>query len=130
MYKLPVETINGIIEECVYNPQRDKDIYKQYKYAETANKRVFMNDHYEIVRCLNIPCAFDIETTNVIERDEKGKVKKATAFMYQWQFCIDDKVFFCTALASEAHLVTGNLKHYPKTDFIVTPAQFCEIAGI
>lgn len=43
---------------------------------------------------------------------------------------IDDKVFFCTALASEAHLVTGNLKHYPKTDFIVTPAQFCEIAGI
>lgn len=43
---------------------------------------------------------------------------------------IDDKVFFCTALAGEAHLVTGNMKHYPRADFIVTPAQFCEIAGI
>ena len=43
---------------------------------------------------------------------------------------IDDKVFFCTALAGDAHLVTGNMKHYPRADFIVTPAQFCEIAGI
>ena len=42
----------------------------------------------------------------------------------------DDKVFFCTALAGDAHLVTGNMKHYPKADFIVTPAQFCEIVGI
>lgn len=32
----------------------------------------------------------------------------------------DDKVFFCTALAGDAHLVTGNMKHYPKADFIVT----------
>ena len=42
----------------------------------------------------------------------------------------DDKVFFCTALAGAANLVTGNMKHYPKADFIVTPAQFCEIVGI
>ena len=42
----------------------------------------------------------------------------------------DDKVFFCTALAGDAHLVTGNMKYYPKADFIVTPAQFCEIVGI
>ena len=43
---------------------------------------------------------------------------------------LDDKVFFCTALAGEAHLVTGNMKHYPKADYIVTPAQFCDIVGI
>lgn len=42
----------------------------------------------------------------------------------------DDKVFYCTALAGDAHLVTGNMKHYPKADFILTPAQFCEIVGI
>ena len=41
-----------------------------------------------------------------------------------------DKVFYCTAFAGDAHLVTGNMKHYPRGDFIVTPAQFCEIAGI
>ena len=42
----------------------------------------------------------------------------------------DDKVFFCTALAGDAQLVTGNIKHYPTAEFVVTPAQFCEIAGI
>ena len=41
-----------------------------------------------------------------------------------------DKVFYCTALAGEAHLVTGNMKHYPRADFVVSPAQFCDIAGI
>ena len=42
----------------------------------------------------------------------------------------DDKVFFCTALAGDARLVTGNIKHYPPAELVVTPAQFCEIAGI
>ena len=41
-----------------------------------------------------------------------------------------DKVFFCTALADDAHLVTGNMKHYPPASFVVTPAQFCELLGI
>lgn len=43
---------------------------------------------------------------------------------------IDDKVFFCTALAGGAYLVTGNLKHYPQAGFVVTPAWFCELAGV
>ena len=42
----------------------------------------------------------------------------------------DDKVFFCTALAGDAKLVTGNMKHYPPAELVVTPVQFCEIAGI
>ena len=42
----------------------------------------------------------------------------------------DDKVFFCTALAGDAKLVTGNIKHYPPAELVVTPAQFCEITGI
>ena len=45
----------------------------------------------------------------------------------------DDKVFFCTALAASADnplLVTGNEKHYPPADFVVSPAEFCEILGI
>ena len=46
----------------------------------------------------------------------------------------DDRVFFEVTLAGhdagDAHLVTGNVKHYPQTSFVVTPAQFCEIAGL
>lgn len=42
----------------------------------------------------------------------------------------DDKVFYRTALAGGALLVTGNAKHYPRADFVVAPAQFCAITGI
>ncbi|MGN0832923.1 MAG: putative toxin-antitoxin system toxin component, PIN family, partial [Kiritimatiellia bacterium] len=38
----------------------------------------------------------------------------------------DDKVFFCTVLAASADdplLVTGNAKHYPPADFVVSPAE-------
>lgn len=46
----------------------------------------------------------------------------------------EDRVFFEVALAGrsqgDAHLVTGNMKHYPPANFIVTPAQFCELLGI
>ena len=46
----------------------------------------------------------------------------------------DKRVFFEVTLAGldigDAHLVTGNMKHYPMASFVVTPAQFCEIAGL
>ena len=42
----------------------------------------------------------------------------------------DDRVFYEVALAEPgAHLVTGNLKHYPVSPIVVTPAQFCELLG-
>lgn len=30
----------------------------------------------------------------------------------------------------ESNLVTGNLKHYPSVEFVVTPAQFCEMYNL
>lgn len=45
----------------------------------------------------------------------------------------DDKVFFCVALSKEsedAKLVTGNARHYPKSAFVLTPAEFCDLLGI
>ncbi len=42
----------------------------------------------------------------------------------------DDRVFYEVALAGQdvdATLVTGNLKHYPAVDFVLTPAEFCEL---
>lgn len=42
-----------------------------------------------------------------------------------------DRVFYEVTLAeSEAHLVTGNLKHYPSSPIVITPAQFCELLGL
>ena len=45
----------------------------------------------------------------------------------------DDKVFYCVALSKShvgAKLVTGNARHYPKTPFVLTPAEFCDLLGI
>lgn len=45
-----------------------------------------------------------------------------------------DRVFYEIALAGlnmgTSKLVTGNIKHYPQVDFVVTPAQFCEIMNL
>jgi putative PIN family toxin of toxin-antitoxin system len=43
---------------------------------------------------------------------------------------MDDLIFYEVAMekrAEEAYLVTGNQKHYPIKDFIVTPAEMVEI---
>lgn len=43
---------------------------------------------------------------------------------------MDDLVFYEVALAkrqNNAYLVTGNLKHYPSRDFIITPAKMLDI---
>lgn len=43
----------------------------------------------------------------------------------------DDRVFYEVALAEpDSCLVTGNLKHYPTSPIVVTPAQFCELLGL
>ena len=39
-----------------------------------------------------------------------------------------DVVFYEVALSKEdAYLVTGNIKHFPKTPIVVTPAELLEI---
>jgi len=40
-----------------------------------------------------------------------------------------DRVFYDTAKESGATLITGNTKHYPEENFIMTPSQFLEGYG-
>jgi len=35
-----------------------------------------------------------------------------------------DRIFYDTARAAEAILITGNIKHYPNEPFIMTPADY------
>jgi predicted nucleic acid-binding protein len=39
----------------------------------------------------------------------------------------DDRVFYDTATASEAVLVTGNIRHFPAEPFVMTPADFLSV---
>jgi predicted nucleic acid-binding protein len=40
-----------------------------------------------------------------------------------------DRIFYDAAKAAGAYLVTGNVKHYPKAEFIMTPAAFLQITA-
>jgi predicted nucleic acid-binding protein len=40
-----------------------------------------------------------------------------------------DRAFLESALSAEAYLVTGNIKHFPGFDFVVTPAEFIKLLG-
>ena len=39
----------------------------------------------------------------------------------------DDRVFYDTAKAAGAYLITGNIRHYPQEPFIMTPSEFLEL---
>lgn len=43
----------------------------------------------------------------------------------------DDIVFFEVAMSkNDAYLITGNIRHFPKTPKVVTPAEMLEILGM
>ncbi len=86
------ETISGRVRVPVYH-------YSEIPYTQImleARESKKRNVSY-----LEIPCAFDIETTNIYNRIRKGKDKgkinpdvRPYAFMYHWQFCIGFRVVF------------------------------------
>jgi len=41
----------------------------------------------------------------------------------------DDRKFYDVAKSAEAFLITGNIRHYPKEPFIVSPSGFLEICN-
>lgn len=92
---ITTETINGTKRVPVYHYTEIP--YTQLMLAATESKsRGKHGTSY-----LEIPCAFDIETTNIYERIKQGKNKgrinpdvKPFAYMYHWQLCIGYRVVF------------------------------------
>lgn len=88
MKYLNVETINGIVKESLYEIHELSYLDKLFKSKDSKKRGI---------NYLEIPCAFDIETTNIYKKDDEGKILKDPrpyAFMYHWQFCFDDQVVF------------------------------------
>lgn len=66
--------------ERVYDIHKDAAVLDDFVYGKCCRK----GD----IKYLNLPAAFDIETTNVIPDKKTGQ--RPFAFMYHWQFCIGD----------------------------------------
>ena len=82
------KSITEIVSENIYEIKELSYLGKMLKCKESKKRGISY---------LEIPCAFDIETTNVYKRDSEGQVMsepRPYAFMYHWQFCFDDEVVF------------------------------------
>jgi len=95
MHTIITDTVSGAVSVPVYsyNEIPYKDI--MLSCAESKKRGKYA------VSYLEIPCAFDIETTNIYKRIKSGKDKgkidskyRPFAFMYHWQFCIGYRVVF------------------------------------
>lgn len=83
-----VECIDGIRRERVYSIDELSYLGKLLECKESVKREV---------RYLEIPAAFDIETTTISENIDQYKLTddfRPYAFMYHWQFCLDDEVCF------------------------------------
>lgn len=99
MRQIPVETINGTVTETVYNINELSYLGKLLNCNESKKRGISY---------LEIPCAFDIETTNIYQKEEDGSPKtepRPYAFMYHWQFCLDDEVVFGRTWEEFQHLL-------------------------
>ena len=88
MKRIPVETINGTVYETIYEIKELSLMRHNLSCKESKKGKVTY---------LEIPCAFDIETTNMYQKDEAGNIitdPRPYAFMYHWQFCINEEVCF------------------------------------
>ena len=109
----PVGILNYLfIERGVIIPLFNDEIIKEY---ETVLKR----DKFNIDHKLVDDVIDRIKTIGVsCERIESKEIFKDAK----------DIVFYEVALSKDdSYLVTGNVKHFPKVDFVVTPAEMMEI---
>ena len=109
----PVGILNYLpAERGVIIPLFNDEIIKEYENVLKRNKfnidHKLVDDVIERIKTIGISCE-RIESKDVFT-DAK------------------DLVFYEVALSKEdSYLVTGNIKHFPEVDFVVTPAEMMEI---
>ena len=85
--------------ERIYTPDELPllDLMLNCKESTTRSRKRPGHEKYYKVHYLEIPCAFDIETTNICRRTKEGRVDpeyRPYAYMYHWQMCIGTYVTF------------------------------------
>jgi len=88
------------------------------EYWDVLSRKKFGFTSAQVSRLID-----DIVRTGIaVEGKQLNKNKKVNE---------DDRIFYNAAVEAMAYLITGNIKHFPKESFIVTPAQFLTIiAGL
>jgi len=84
------------------------------EYWDVLSRKKFGFDSAQVTRLLDdiVRCGITVEGKQF---DKNIKTNK------------DDRIFYDAAVKATAYLITGNIRHFPKESFIVTPAQFLTI---
>ena len=108
----PATVIRKVIDGTI-TPIYNEDILAEYKEVLNRDKFPFRKEDIDWI--INTFQEYGIEISERQISDEYFVDKK-------------DIVFYEVALSKEdSFLVTGNLKHFPKKPFIVSPAEMVEI---
>jgi len=81
------------------------------EYKDVLSRDYFKISHEKVGR-----------TINIIRKLGEMIIAETSDFLMEDE---SDRVFYDAAQNAEAWLVTGNIRHYPKKEFIITPAGFC-----
>jgi putative PIN family toxin of toxin-antitoxin system len=88
------------------------------EYWDVLSREKFGFDPAQVTRLIN-----DLARTGIaVESKQSGKSIKFNDD--------DDRIFYDAAVEAEAYLITGNMRHFPKKSFIITPAQFLMIIAL
>jgi len=85
------------------------------EYWEVLSRKKFGFDPMQITRLID-----DIVRTGIAVEGKADKNIKIND---------DDRIFYDAAIEADAYLITGNIRHFPKEAFIITPAQFLTVIG-
>ncbi len=102
------------ISDCLITPLYHKDILKEYE--EVLKRPKFKFSETRIKAVLDLVVKYGVE----VFPQPTGEIL----------IDMDDLIFYEVAMEKrddDSYLVTGNQKHYPVRDFIVTPAEMMKI---
>lgn len=96
MYTIKTDTISGRVSVPIYAYHEIPWLEIMLEAPESV-KRIKQGKSSRKITYLEIPCAFDIETTNMYKRRADGRIDPSMrpySFMYHWQMCIGFRVIF------------------------------------
>jgi len=85
------------------------------EYWEVLSRKKFGFDSLQVTRLID-----GIVRLGIAVEGKSDKNKKVHE---------EDRIFYDAAVEASTYLITGNIKHFPKEEFIVTPAQFLTLIG-
>ncbi len=111
---IPWQILDLVVEEKII-PVFNKEIIAEYEEVLIRNKFGFSPAKIKMTLSLIEDFGREMDPVEIQEK-----------FIHE-----DDAKFFKIVMSSrlvdDTYLVTGNIKHFPERDFVVTPAQMLEI---